>query len=130
MLNRIRCSAVLAMLALLVAPDLAAQGRRDRRPATPAKAAVAVTFTAAERETIVRYYAAHPYRARALPPGIAKNLARGKPLPPGIAKRALPAALVAELPRRSGVEVTIFGDRVVLLQASGVVVDVLEHVFR
>ena len=89
-----------------------------------------MTFTAAERDIIVKYYAAHPYRARALPPGIAKNLARGKPLPPGIAKRALPAALVTQLPRRTGLEVTIFGDRIVLLEASGVVVDVLEGVFR
>ena len=28
-----------------------------------------------------------------LPPGIAKNLARGKPLPPGIAKKAVPAGM-------------------------------------
>ena len=49
---------------------------------------------------------------------------------PGIAKRALPAALVADLPRRSGVQITIFGDRIVLLEASGLVVDVLENVFQ
>lgn len=124
---------VVALSALVLAPSAAGQGRRGRpRPAQApaAGAAVSVTFTAAERDAIVRYYAAHPYQARALPPGIAKNLARGKPLPPGIAKRALPEELVAQLPRRSGLEVTIFGDRIVLLQASGVVADVLVGVFR
>lgn len=124
---------VVALSTLALAPPAAAQGRRGRPQAAQAPAAgaaVSVTFTAAERDAIVRYYAAHPYRARALPPGIAKNLARGKPLPPGIAKRALPEELVAQLPRRSGLEVTIFGDRIVLLQASGVVADVLVGVFR
>jgi hypothetical protein len=126
---------VVALSAVSLVPPAGAQGRRGRGqpqspPPTEAKAAVSVTFTPAERDIIVKYYAAHPYRARSLPPGIAKNLARGKPLPPGIAKRALPAPLVAQLPRRTGVEVTIYGDRIVLLQASGVVVDVLEHVFR
>lgn len=122
-----------ALATLAAAPSAGAQGRRGRAQSpqpTAAKATVSVTFTSSERDIIVRYYAAHPYRARALPPGIAKNLARGKPLPPGIAKRALPPALVAELPRRSGVEITVFGDRIVLLQASGVVVDVLENVFH
>lgn len=130
MTNPTRFGVTLAALALLGASPLAGQGRPDRRQAAPAQTQVSVTFTAAERDIIVRYYRAHPYRARALPPGIAKNLARGKPLPPGIAKRALPAALVAQLPRRTGVEVTIFGDRIVLLEASGLVVDVLEGVFR
>lgn len=133
MRNPTRFGLILAVLALCAAPPAGAQGRRGRaEPQQPpaAKATVSVTFTSSERDIIVRYYAAHPYRTRALPPGIARNLARGKPLPPGIARRALPAALVAQLPRRSGVEVTIFGDRIVLLQASGVVVDVLENVFH
>ncbi len=33
-----------------------------------------------------------------LPPGIAKNLARGKPLPPGIAKKTVPASMLGQLP--------------------------------
>ena len=65
----------------------------------------------------------------ALPPGIVKKLARGKPLPPGIAKRSLPQDLVVELPERDGFEITIFGDRVVLLEASGLVVDILTGIF-
>ncbi len=125
-------AAMLAMVctlaALMVPPSARAQGRRGARQ--PATATVTVTFTATERQVILKYYAAHPYVAKPLPPGIAKNLARGKPLPPGIAKRALPPGLVAQMPRRTGVEITIFGDRIVLLQASGLVVDVLENVFH
>ena len=74
-----------------------------------------------EHDAIAKYFATHPYKAKRLPPGIAKNLARGKPLPPGIAKQRLPAALVAELPRRSGVDVAISGDRLVLLNDHGLV---------
>jgi hypothetical protein len=83
-----------------------------------------------ERRIISEYFADHRHNPQPLPPGIAKNLARGKPLPHGIAKRQLPAVLVAQLPRRSGVEVAMFGDRIVLLEASGLVVDVLEGIFR
>jgi hypothetical protein len=90
-------------------------------------------FSQAERETIREYFASHQHEAKPLPPGIAKNLQRGKTLPPGIAKRQLPAALVEALPPRESeakVEISIFGDRIVLLEASGVVVDILEDVFR
>jgi hypothetical protein len=33
-----------------------------------------------------------------LPPGIAKNLARGKPLPPGIAKKTVLTSMLGQLP--------------------------------
>lgn len=39
---------------------------------------------------------------RSLPPGIAKNLARGKPLPPGIAKKMVPSSMLRDLPVLSG----------------------------
>jgi hypothetical protein len=126
---------VAALAAGFSATNATAQARpkeraAERRRAESAHAAAVVAFTTNERDIIARYYAAHPYRAKALPPGIAKNLARGKPLPPGIARRRLPAALVAELPRRTGVEITVFGDRLVLLDAKGVVVDILANVFH
>ncbi len=78
----------------------------------------------------MRYYADHRYEAKPLPPGIAKKLARGKPLPPGLAKRALAPELVTQLPPRSGFEISIVGDRVVLLDTQGLVVDVMVDVFR
>lgn len=54
----------------------------------------------------------------ALPPGIAKNLARGKPLPPGIAKKAVPASMLGELPYYPGYEWRIVGDDLVLIALS------------
>jgi hypothetical protein len=102
--------------------------QRDRNPgqqATPAEG-----FSSQEREIMVRFFTQNPVEVQGLPPGIARNLARGKPLPPGIAKRAAPQALVTALPERRGMEVTIFGDRIVLLRADGLVVDVIEGILR
>ena len=62
-----------------------------------------------------------------LPPGIAKNLARGKPLPPGIAKKQLPGDLVRQLPPvQVGYERVIVDGRVLLVEAATQIVhDVL-----
>jgi len=89
-----------------------------------------VGFSTTERQIIAEFFGMHRYEAQVLPPGIAKNLARGKRLPPGIAKRPIPSGLQAQLPTRVGVEVSIFGDRIVLLEASGLVVDILEGILR
>ena len=121
----------LGTLAALVwfAPNaLAQRGPKPKPKDDAATVTVSVTFSEAERRIIVDYYASNRYEAKPLPPGIARNLARGKPLPPGIAKTRLPGALVTLLPPRPGFEITIFGDRVVMLQAN-VVVDVLVGVF-
>ncbi len=122
-----RISGVLfAALACAALPSIAgAQGKRDRSQNG---------FTTVERETIAAYFSKHTIEVEPLPPGIAKRLERGKPLPPGIAKRQLPGPLLEELPPREmeggvALEVTIFGDRVVLLDASGLIVDVLEGIF-
>jgi hypothetical protein len=103
---------------------------QDRGPRAGQQATPAEGFSAQERDLIARFFTRNTIQVQRLPPGIARNLARGKPLPPGIAKRALPQALVVELPIRSGFEVTIFGDRIVLLEASGLVVDVLDGILR
>ncbi|WP_439889175.1 anti-virulence regulator CigR family protein [Pseudomonas sp. MBLB4123] len=66
--------------------------------------------------------------AGALPPGIAKNLARGKPLPPGIAKN-FDARLAGQLPRYEGYEWQQIGRDVVLVAiATGIVYEVLRNV--
>lgn len=57
-----------------------------------------------------------------LPPGIAKNLARGKPLPPGIAKKAVPADMLRDLPYYPGYEWRMVGDDLVLIALSTAVV--------
>jgi hypothetical protein len=101
---------------------------------------VEVTFSTRERQIIVEYYrsqidAAEPRgkkgkKEKGLPPGIAKNLARGKPLPPGIAKTRLPAELTAKLPPPpKGHEVVIVDGRVLLVEiATQVIRDKLEDV--
>lgn len=67
----------------------------------------------------------------ALPPGVAKNLARGKPLPPGIAKRAVPAHMRDRLPHYPGYEWEIAGDDLVLIALSTAVVTyIINDVFE
>jgi hypothetical protein len=68
--------------------------------------------------------------SKPLPPGIAKNLARGKPLPPGIAKRALPSDLLVRLPPvADGYERIIVAGKILLVEiATQVVHDILVDV--
>ncbi|MCF8481956.1 MAG: anti-virulence regulator CigR family protein [Rhodospirillum sp.] len=64
------------------------------------------------------------------PPGIQRNLARGKPLPPGIAKHGPPRDLSNRLPSRPGYERVVVGNDVLLVvAATGVIVDVMKDVF-
>jgi Ni/Co efflux regulator RcnB len=68
---------------------------------------------------------------RALPPGIAKNLARGKPLPPGIAKKTPRAEFVSQLPAYPDYEWKRCGTDLVLVQvATQVVAEVLANIFE
>ncbi len=64
----------------------------------------------------------HQALLASLPPGIAKNLARGKPLPPGIAKKTVPASMLGQLPYYPGYEWKIVGDNLVLIALSTAVV--------
>lgn len=66
-----------------------------------------------------------------LPPGVAKNLARGKPLPPGIAKQYVPASMLGRLPQHPGYEWRVVGTDLVLVGIqTAIVADVLADVFR
>lgn len=66
-----------------------------------------------------------------LPPGIAKNLARGKPLPPGIATRNLPDRLLKGLPTHVGYQWLAAGTDLILINTtSRIVADVLTGVLR
>jgi hypothetical protein len=91
---------------------------------------VSAVFSAGERELIFGWFHDHPASgAKALPPGIRKNLARGKPLPPGIAKQVLPGEL--GLSPRTGYEVIRAGVDVLLVElATGIIHDVLMDVIR
>ena len=84
-----------------------------------------------DRATITRYFQQHPQPGSDLPPGIAKNLARGKPLPPGIAKRGVPGALTSQLSIPSGYLLqTVGADVVLVAAATSVIADILRDVAR
>ena len=105
--------------------------------APPASAGGAPVFTQDEITIIRDYYAEHPVgqpgkggkqKSKPLPPGIAKNLARGKPLPPGIAKQQLPTDLLRELPPvPQGYDRVVVDGQVLLVDiATQVIADVIE----
>ena len=107
-------------------------------PAGAGDAGVEVVFSDREAKIIRAWYTSHDGRhggAKAkqkgrdsLPPGIAKNVARGKPLPPGIAKQYLPTGLIEMLPPPpQGFERIEVAGRVLLVEvATRVIHDVLE----
>lgn len=66
-----------------------------------------------------------------LPPGIAKNLARGKPLPPGIAKKLSPGPLLNQLPYHQGYEWQVAGSDLILVAVGTMLIaDILKNVFQ
>lgn len=102
-------------------------------PGAAAGAAIGalLVFSAIEQTRIREWFLANPYPVQPLPPGIARNLARGKPLPPGIAKRYAPSGLLLQLVPRPGYEILIAGASVLLVHAaSGIVHDVLSEAIR
>ena len=104
---------------------------KDKDKGKDADVSVNFTFNSGDHDTFRNYFRTNKITAEPLPPGIAKNLARGKALPPGIAKKAFPNDLVRGLGSRvrPGVTFTIAGDRVVALK-DGKVVDIIEGLFR
>jgi Ni/Co efflux regulator RcnB len=97
------------------------------------EALLEAAITAAEIAIIYDYVAQNgsaPFgQPQGLPPGIAKNLARGKPLPPGIAKRYLPQNLLVQLPRPGYEWLVVDDDILLVLAATSVIVDVLQDAF-
>lgn len=123
-----------AVLALLTSSSMGAQGKSQGKgrggPAPETVRSASVVFRDTDRATFHDYFATHKVAPQALPPGIAKNVARGKPLPPGIAKRAVPADLLALGPKvDKDVSFSIVGDVVVAIKA-GAVIDILSGVFK
>ena len=67
---------------------------------------------------------------KSLPPGIAKNLARGKPLPPGIARKVVPGSMLNQLPYYPGYEWQSVGNDLVLVALStAIVTSIIKGVF-
>jgi hypothetical protein len=132
-----RAILVALSLCLILSPAFAGQGGKGKGKAAPSydegsafSVNVDIVFTTGEARVIRDYFYAHPYTPRGLPPGIAKNLARGKPLPPGIAKRYLPADLLSRLPHHDGYATVIVGSDIVRIAvATGIIIDILKDVF-
>lgn len=122
-----RLLAVITFVAIAVL-NLSTAGASD--------AGLSVTFSDAEIRIISAWYDEHGRKPKGkakrggLPPGIAKNLARGKPLPPGIAKQHLPGELQRALPATpAGYERIIVGGKILLVEiATQVIHDVLMDV--
>ncbi|MCR9070147.1 MAG: anti-virulence regulator CigR family protein [Alphaproteobacteria bacterium] len=88
-----------------------------------------VLLSDADKATVARYFQDNPQPTTALPPGIAKNLARGKPLPPGIAKKTVPGALAGQLSIPKGYELQTVGANVMLVQiGTRIVADIIKDV--
>ncbi|MDX1404231.1 MAG: anti-virulence regulator CigR family protein [Woeseiaceae bacterium] len=106
-------------------------------PAASADLEVSLRFTSKEVAVIRDFYHDHGIDkkggkkgAKPMPPGIAKNLARGKRLPPGIAKQALPQSLLVKLPPvADGYERVIVAGKILLVEiATQVVHDILADI--
>ncbi|MGD9424881.1 anti-virulence regulator CigR family protein [Pantoea sp. NSTU24] len=112
------------------------QGRHDDKPkerqqerknhGQPDRVSADLSFSRARTLAVNSGLVGYP----SLPPGIAKNVARGKPLPPGIAKKSLPASMVNELPYYPGYEWRAVGNDLVLIALStAIVTAVINGVF-
>lgn len=124
---------------LIFAITLGAVAAFNLSVAEAASAGINVTFSDAEVRIISAWYDDHGSSKKGkhgkdkrdrLPPGIAKNLARGKPLPPGIAMQSLPYDLRHHLPAPpAGYERIIVDGKVLLVEvATRVIHDVLMDV--
>jgi hypothetical protein len=119
---------IAAMLGAATSPAIAQ--RPDKAKGPKDKPGVRVVFHDSDRDIFREYYGAHRGATKPLPPGIAKNLARGKPLPPGIARTRVPEVVLVRLPwRPPGYTFYLVGDRVVLLDGKGLVADILLSIF-
>ncbi|MGH8194287.1 MAG: anti-virulence regulator CigR family protein [Woeseiaceae bacterium] len=130
---RIAIVSLAGILILCLGPAVAA----DSTVVEPVNGSIGVevAFTDEEVRLIRAWYQSHDghngkHKQKPLPPGIARNLARGKPLPPGIAKQVLPYELRQVLPPvRDGYERIIVAGKILLVEiATQVVRDVLTDV--
>jgi Ni/Co efflux regulator RcnB len=90
-----------------------------------------IRFSQRDRTNIVNYFNANPYAYSQLPPGIAKNLARGKRLPPGIAKNYLPQNALSLLPNYPGYEYLVAGNKLLLVNSTTqIITDILTGLLK
>ena len=127
-----RRSTLVSMLAiiagLLIAPTVHAQENGGGRIGSPVRLRQLFGFSVRERQIVAEYFATHVQEAEELTPVVVGILVRGRPLPPGVSKKPIPDGLREQYPIRAGYEVSIYGDRIVLIDANGIVVDILEGI--
>ncbi|MFT3725732.1 MAG: anti-virulence regulator CigR family protein [Hyphomonadaceae bacterium] len=130
-MKRVFLTGILIAIVAVGAPALAqGNNKGGKHHAEKPQTAAGMVFGAAAEHDIRAYFQANPLTPQSLPPGIAKNLARGKALPPGIAKRALPGGLASQLPSYPGHEIVVVDRDVFLVNvATQIIVDILTHVF-
>ena len=98
------------------------------RGAGNARVTVVGSISQAEARRIARELGLSGFRP--LPPGIARNLARGKALPPGIARQYPPESMLVRLPRLPDYEWHIAGKDLVLIAVGTLIVaDIIFDVF-
>ena len=86
-------------------------------------------FSTDDKSIITNYFHDNRYNVSELPPGIAKNLARGKPLPPGIIKSKLPDNLFNSLHPGSDYDYFMVGNDVVKInKTTGIVSDIVHNI--
>lgn len=126
-----RSNTIVVLLLALVTTSADAQGRgRDKSDnAQVSRGTAKGPGTEVEIRIIRDYYSSQSRKPKSLPPGIAKNLARGKPLPPGIAKTRMPDDLIVLLPARAGTHWIVAGDVVLLVDAGDIIVDLVRLIF-
>jgi hypothetical protein len=115
----------LALLVVFALPAEAQSGRGKGKNA--GRGSVGKVSHARSTDVEIRiirdYYGVESRKPKPLPPGIAKNLARGKPIPPGIARTRVPDDVVVLLPVRPGALWFIADDHVLLLDRNNILVD-------
>jgi hypothetical protein len=118
---------------MAASPALAKSKKNNDETTSAGEVLLDIAITATEIAIINDYIAKNGSAAfgqpQGLPPGIAKNLARGKPLPPGIAKRYPPQALLSQLPRPGYEWLVVDHDILLVVAATSVIVDVLQDAF-
>lgn len=101
------------------------KGNSDTKNSPSDGSPISITLSVDQARGLAVSYGLTGYPS--LPPGVAKNLARGKPLPPGIAKKRVPANMLSGLPHYSGYDWYMVGDDLVLVAATTLIVNTVLH---
>ena len=130
MIARMGLMIVLALMALAVPAEAQSGQGKGKDAGRNASAKLSHARSSDVEIRIIReYYGVPSRKLKPLPPGIAKNLARGKPMPPGIARTRMPDDLLVRLPARDGTRWLIAGNHVLLVDTDNIVVDFFVALF-